>query len=172
MSNTHTTLLLARHGQTIDNERHIMQGQTPGRLNATGRQQAEELAQRLAQTHIDAFVSSDLTRAIDTCAAVAHPRHMPIDTTPLLRERDWGSFTGRYIPDLKDAPWTNDIETNDAMRQRARLFLQYIATHYAGLTVLAVGHGIINKAIQSVFYNKPMNEIAPMQNAEVRTLVL
>jgi hypothetical protein len=38
--------------------------------------------------------------------------------------------------------------------------------------VLAVGHGIINKAIQSVYFNKPMNEVQKMTNAEVRELTL
>ena len=36
----------------------------------------------------------------------------------------------------------------------------------------AVGHGIINKAIQSVYYNRPMKDIEPMQNAEMRILEL
>ena len=45
---THTTLLLTRHGETVDNVNQIMQGQTPGQLTAHGRQQAEEVAQRLA----------------------------------------------------------------------------------------------------------------------------
>lgn len=90
--------------------------------------------------------------------------------TPLLRERDWGSFTGRYIPDLKDAKWTPDIETTDAMRQRANAFLQLIRQRYDGKTVAAVGHGIINKAIQSVFFGKPMQDIEPMKNGEVRVL--
>jgi probable phosphoglycerate mutase len=38
--------------------------------------------------------------------------------------------------------------------------------------VLAVGHGIINKAIQSVYYQKSMSDIQRMSNAEVRTLEL
>ncbi len=44
--------------------------------------------------------------------------------------------------------------------------------NYENKTVLAVGHGIINKAIQSVYHNKPMNEIAVMKNADVRILEL
>ena len=69
-----------------------------------------------------------------------------------------------YLPD--------DIETMEAMKQRASLFLDFIRMHYSGQTVLAVGHGIINKAIQSVFYDKPANQIVPMKNAEVRCLEL
>ncbi|MCI7284462.1 MAG: histidine phosphatase family protein, partial [Prevotella sp.] len=37
-----------------------------------------------------------------------------------------------------------------------------IRRSYPGKTVLAVGHGIINKAIQSVYYDKPTDKIVPM----------
>ena len=87
--------------------------------------------------------------------------------TKLLRERDWGSFTGRYIPDLKDAVWTDDIESLDALRARAAAFLQFVRENYDGKTVLAVGHGIMNKAIRSVHSGTPMNETPRMANAEV-----
>ncbi len=90
----------------------------------------------------------------------------------LLRERDWGSFTGRYIPDLQNEVWPDDIETLDAMKARARQFLDLVRDNYPGKTVLAVGHGIINKAIQSVYLGKPMNEIQKMANCEVRVLEL
>lgn len=165
-----TTLYLARHGETVDNANHIMQGQTQGRLTENGREQARQLADAMTGVHIDAFVSSDLKRAIDTCAIVAEARGGNVVTTPLLRERDWGSFTGRYIPDLKDAVWTDDIESIDALKKRARKFLDYIKANFPSQAVFAVGHGIINKAIQSVYYNKEMKDIPPMQNAEVRKL--
>ena len=175
-----TRLLLIRHGETVDNVNKIMQGQTPGRLTDGGVEQARLLGERLGTRRIDAFVSSDLRRAVDTCIEIAAPhfggdRQAALDAifqTPLLRERDWGSFTGRYIPDLKDARWTDDIETTDAMRQRARQFLDLMRSRYAGKTIAAVGHGIINKAIQSVFFGKPMHEIERMDNAEVRELTL
>ena len=33
-----------------------------------------------------------------------------------------------------------------------------------------MGHGIINKAIQAVFYGKEMREIEKMANAEIRRI--
>ena len=171
-----TRLLLVRHGETVDNVNRIMQGQTPGCLTLHGIEQAEAVARQMASTPIDAFVSSDLKRAYDTCRIIAQPHfdgaEPQIEQTPLLRERDWGDFTGRYIPDLKGEPWPDDIETMDDLKARAARFIEFIRRNYPGKTVLAVGHGIINKAIQSVYYDKPTNKIVPMKNAEVRVLEL
>lgn len=167
-----TKLLLARHGETVDNANKIMQGQTQGQLNGTGIGQAEELAVQMASVAIDAIVASDLHRAVQTAAIVAAPHGLDVVTTPLLRERDWGGFTGRYIPDLKGEVWPDDIETLEALLERARQFLHFIKTRYEGKTVLAVGHGIVNKAIQAVHYGKQMREVERMNNCEVRTLEL
>lgn len=169
-NNDMTTLLLVRHGETVDNVRQIMQGQTQGELTPNGIEQARALAAELKDTPIDVFVSSDLKRAFDTCVILAAAHGVAPDAivqTKLLRERDWGSFTGRYIPDLKDAVWTDDIESLDALRARAAAFLQFVRENYDGKTVLAVGHGIMNKAIRSVHSGTPMNETPRMANAEV-----
>ena len=171
-----TLLYLVRHGETVDNVHRIMQGQTPGQLNENGIRQAEEVADKLKDEAIDAFVSSDLRRSIHTCELIARPHGMPVTTTPLLRERDWGSFTGKYIPELSNlndpSLWPDDIESLDALKRRAKDFMVWLKEQYPGQKVLAVGHGIINKAIQSVYYNKPMNEIKPMSNAEIRMIEL
>ena len=167
-----TTLLLVRHGETIDNVGHIMQGQTQGQLNENGMAQARMLAEQMVGTEIDAFVSSDLKRAYDTCVIIAEPHGKEVVTTPLLRERDWGDFTGKFIPDLTDKPWPPNVESMAMLRQRSADFLAFIRNRFPGQTVLAVGHGIINKVIQSVFYDKPVQEVPRMANAEVRTLLL
>ena len=103
---------------------------------------------------------------------MAEPHGLGVDTTPLLRERDWGSFTGRYIPDLKNVEWPDDVEPLDDLLERARRFLEYIKTRYEGKTVLAVGHGIVNKAIQAVYSGKQMRQVERMTNCEVRRLEL
>lgn len=168
-----TRLLLVRHGETVGNAAQVLQGQLPGELDATGRGQAREVARQLAGERIDAFVASDLWRAVETCRIIAAPHGCPpIVTTPLLRERDWGSFTGKHIPDLKDKEWPDDVESLPHLKGRARDFIAWVRATWPGKTVLAVGHGIINKAIQSVCRHKPMNEIVKMDNAEVRVLLL
>ena len=165
-----TTLYLTRHGETVDNANKVMQGQVQGQLNEVGVRQAEELRDRLSNTHFDAFVASDLKRAIDTARILAAPHGLEVVTTPLLRERDWGAFTGRYIPDLQNVKWPDDVEPLDQLLRRANEFLGFIKTNYGGKQVLAVGHGIVNKAIQAVHYGKQMNEVVRMTNCEVRIL--
>ena len=167
-----TILLLVRHGETVDNVGQIMQGQTQGQLTAQGIRQAEALRDRLAADAIDAVVASDLRRATDTARIVAAPHGLTVVTTPLLRERDWGDFTGRYIPSLKGEPWPQNVEPLEALMERARRLLHDIYNEYPGLTVLAVGHGIVNKAIQAVYHHCTMSQISRMQNAEVRMLLL
>ena len=165
-----TTIFLIRHGETVDNARQIMQGQTQGELNEKGREQARQVAERLAAEQVDAVVASDLHRAVQTAEIISAPHGLPVMTTPLLRERDWGSFTGRFIPDLRGETWPDDIETEEALLTRARTFLIYITTTYPGKRVVAVGHGIINKAILAVYAQCPMREVQRMMNAEVRIL--
>lgn len=165
-----TEIYLVRHGETVDNARQVMQGQTQGELNEKGREQARQVAERLAKEHFDAIVSSDLHRSVQTAEIIAAPHGLPVRTTPLLRERDWGSFTGRFIPDLRHEVWPDDIESEEALLLRAREFLIYITTTWPDSRVVAVGHGIVNKAILAVYAQCAMREVARMMNCEIRVL--
>ena len=167
-----TVVYIVRHGETVDNAAQIMQGQTQGELNETGISQAEELAARIEGMEVDAIVSSDLHRAVQTAEIIAAALGLEVRTTPLLRERDWGDFTGMYIPDLKGLPFPENVETMEQLRQRAANFLDMMRQDYRGKRVIAVGHGIMHKVIQAVFYDKLTREIPRMANAEIRELIL
>lgn len=76
-------LILSRHGETLENQQHILQGQLPGTLSPLGIAQAEKLAEMLQEETIDNIVSSDLARSYNTAVAVARkhgltPRHRPL----------------------------------------------------------------------------------------------
>ena len=167
-----TTLYLVRHGETTDNVAQIMQGQLHGELTPNGIAQMEELAKDLASTHFDAIISSDLRRTYDSAQILANYWKMPVKTTTLLRERDWGDFTGRFIPDLKGLPMPDNVEKMGDLLERAKHFLNWIKENHPNQTILAVGHGIINTAIQAVHYGKLTREIPKMSNAEYRILKL
>ena len=126
------TMYLVRHGQTVENLQRIFQGHLPGMLTEEGRLQAIGLGPQLEDLALDAVVSSDLQRVVDTVKLafgmdvgvmnagvtnadmmdsviadpratdvedmlVWHGRMIPWERTQLLREMDWGSWTGLTI---------------------------------------------------------------------------
>lgn len=169
-----TTLYLTRHGETVDNVAQVLQGCTPGRLTEKGEQQAIELGRRLANEgiHFDALVSSDLARAVHTAQLINESLHLPLTLCPLLRERDFGSFTRVKIDYARSHPVPDDAESVEALFNRAHRFIQYIIDHYPDQTVLAVGHGLFDRCIQAALRGVAIGDIPHMANAEVRRLEL
>ena len=165
-----TKLYLVRHGETEGNIKHILQGQMPGELTSNGIKQAEALRDKFSDVYFDAFISSDLKRAFDTCSIIAEPHDLPVVTTPILRERDWGELTGIPVTDPFASEWPASVETEEEVKERARRFIKYITEHYPGKVVLAVGHGVMNRALQAVHYGRDMKDIARMNNGDIRIL--
>jgi broad specificity phosphatase PhoE len=88
-------LLLLRHGQSEGNEQGRFGGHGPTPLTARGRTQADAAARALAaEGGLTAIWASDLVRAIDTAQPVAALTGLEVKTTPALRERSVGVFTG------------------------------------------------------------------------------
>jgi len=88
------TVLLFRHGETDWNQRGRFQGQTDVPLNATGVGQSRALVRELSDRTIDAVLTSDLSRALETARFVAHSKNAPLIVNPLLREADLGEAEG------------------------------------------------------------------------------
>lgn len=169
------TLYLARHGQTEENLKRIFQGHLPGVLTEEGKRQAAELGETLEGIELDVVVSSDLQRVVDTVRIALGGRSIPWTTTPLLREIDWGSWTGLYLKAVDRNNPPADVETWEMLYRRAGKFLDYIRLNYAEKRVLAVAHGQINRAIQAWLENVPaenMNAIPLMRNGEVREFII
>ncbi len=87
-------ILLIRHGETSWNADRRLQGHLDIPLNAEGERQAAALGQALAKESLDAVISSDLQRALQTAQAVAAPRDMAVIVDKGLRERCFGAFEG------------------------------------------------------------------------------
>lgn len=170
------TLYLARHGQTEQNLAHIFQGQMPGNLTALGRQQAAGLGEQLKAVTFDSLLSSDLARAYDTVEIAFGDRHLPHYTTPLLREIDWGSWTGLAITQERSlAMRPADAESDAQLYERAAHFITYLKELFEGQTVLAVGHGMINRRVIAQIEGLPLErvkEVPLFTNCEYRRLML
>src|SRR4029077_10940659 len=87
-------LVLWRHGQTIWNAERRFQGQSDIPLDETGQAQAERAARLLAALRPDLIVSSDLSRAAGTAAALSRLTGLEVTLDKDLRERSGGSWEG------------------------------------------------------------------------------
>ena len=164
------TLYLARHGQTVENLSRIFQGHLPGTLTEERKKQAMDLGESLRNIALDAVVSSDLQRVVDTVQLAVGDRQLPWQQTTLLREIDWGPWTGLPVGsvDLSNPP--AGVETRQMMYDRAGAFLDYLWQHYDGKRVLVVAHGQINRCLEARITGVPLEELRTvplMKNAEL-----
>ena len=142
------SIFLIRHGETALNVARILQpADTP--LSERGVEQAHALARRLAGMGVAAILASDLPRALHTAEIIAATTGARIETTELLRERNFGDWRGQPYdvlpPDrllMADAPPGGESGAQFAARaaQAFALMLQRAAGTRGHLAV--VSHGL------------------------------
>jgi broad specificity phosphatase PhoE len=154
-----TTLLLARHGETDWNRERRWQGHADPPLNDAGREQARELARRLAGVRLEAIYASDLRRAFDTASVVASAHGLEVVASAALREIDVGEWSGLTSAEIEarfPAGWARHNaggdgwdtgETHAAMSERIVGALSGIATTHPDGEVLCVLHGGVIRAL-------------------------
>ena len=139
-----TTLLLVRHGETDWNRELRIQGSSDTDLNETGRAQARELAQELAEERLDAVYSSDLRRARETAELVTAGRGLDVRLDSALRERSFGSWEGltrEQIVERFGEHARHDGESDEQVRERMLEAVRRIAAEHPHEEVLVVSHG-------------------------------
>ena len=126
--------MLWRHGQTVWNAEHRFQGQSDIPLDETGQAQAERAARLLAALHPDLIVSSDLTRAAATAAALARLTGLEVTLDKDLRERHGGCWEGLTDTEIRTrypvehANWTPpDGEPSSVVAERVAGALHRVA---------------------------------------------
>lgn len=174
MFNAQCTITLARHGQTTENVDGILQGQTDGHINETGIRQAEALLDQLNAKDYDLILCSDLGRTHQTADIINRKLQLPLILTPLLRERDWGEYTGRLISTITEHPSTfpKSIENAGQLAKRAHRFLEYILNNYNGKRLLCMGHGYFNRCIQALIEQRTVHDTPRWSNTELRTFFI
>ena len=97
-----------RHAESEANASGIWQGQSESGLTARGYQQVEALSDRLTGVEFEAVISSPLSRARKTAAAVGQP-----DVDPGFLEIDLGSWEGKSWRELA----ATDLSDLEALRR-------------------------------------------------------
>jgi len=89
----------ARHGESVANTGNIISNRDIDHpLTPAGRQQAERLAERLADAGLSVVYSSPVPRALETATIVSRSLDIPLQTADGLREFDCGILEGRSGP--------------------------------------------------------------------------
>ena len=95
-----TQLLFVRHGQTTLSKSDAFCGVIEVPLTTVGRQQAQQVAERLKREHVDALYCSPQGRARETAEPIASTLGVPIQIRKALHEMDFGEWEGRVQADV------------------------------------------------------------------------
>ncbi len=152
-------IFIVRHGETDHNVAGRIQGQEiDDPLNETGRAQARERAEALADESFDVIFSSPLKRARETAEIIAERVNAPVLFRDEIKERAFGKFSGRLFqevnaemgtawnqvastPDDEELKRIYGRETGTDFRERLLAFTEDVKHSYPDKRVLVIAHG-------------------------------
>jgi broad specificity phosphatase PhoE len=150
-----TSILLIRHGETLEIAEHRYPSAQDLSLNERGCAQAAALAGTLQGVGLDAVFTSPSRRARETAAPLATQRQLELYVIPELAEMDFGQLGGRSIEEaahafpeaLKrwlDNPFEVTLPEAEPFLDfvgRVRRVRRQLTRQWSGRTVVAVTHG-------------------------------
>lgn len=101
--NTPTTILLARHGQTMWNLERRRQGQLNSPLTEKGLDDARKVAAQASSWPVDIIVASPLGRAFQTATIIGTALRVDVQPLDDLMEVHHGEYAGFTDAELDDA---------------------------------------------------------------------
>jgi len=162
-------LYIARHGETEENARGILQGRTPGNLNETGIEQARLLGGALRNKDITAIHSSDLDRALDTAIIVSDLIGAVLVPESSLRERNLGSIEGKSWDEYFTAQKNSGLshleykpeggESILDVQKRVQPILFDLTNGHQRGNILIMGHGGLNTILLDMLLPMSLVEI-------------
>jgi probable phosphoglycerate mutase len=157
-----TQLIAIRHGQTDWNAQLRVQGHADIGLNELGHAQAERLRAALRDEPLQAVYSSDLSRARQTAAPLAHALGLTVGLEPALRERAFGEYEGYTYAEIESlwpegaSAWRRRDpgfappgggETLASFHQRCVQAALQLASGHPGQVIAIVAHGGVLDAL-------------------------
>ncbi|MFD1663462.1 histidine phosphatase family protein [Streptomyces caeni] len=167
-----TTLLLARHGQTVWHAENRYAGVSDVALTGTGRAQAEALGRWAAAHPVDAVWTSTLSRAIATAEPACRVLSLTPRREPGLCECSFGALEGRTLAEFaaedpeRAAAFLADpaahplpgAEDPRAAAARGADALRRIAAAHPGGRVLVVAHSTLLRLALCTLLSIPPGE--------------
>ena len=164
-------LLLVRHGETEENTKDLIQGQSvQGNLNEKGVKQAKKISDSLRDFKIDFIYSSDLKRALESSKIILknHPESL-FKLMKQVRERNFGDFEGkteeevdfenikmRYQKGFEAPPRGEGLRE---FYKRVRGFFEFLKTKHSNDCVLIVSHKNFIRTLIGIVNGKKPEEV-------------
>lgn len=167
-----TTVILIRHGETLWNREHRIQGHLDSPLTAEGIAQAEACGKRLQAESFDFVVASDLGRVRHTAHLLLAGRALPVSFDASLRERSFGAAEGRPLAEI-DRRYPGMIgeaglvesaltlpggESRSEFQARVKSAITGLASAHSGQRLLVVTHGGVLRAVYRWLNALPLND--------------
>jgi len=183
-----TTLLLARHGQTVWHAENRYAGVSDVALTDTGRAQAEALGRWAAAHPVDAIWTSLVSRAIATAGPACRALGLTPHREPDLRECDFGEVEGHTLAEFADRdpgaaeafradPVAHPFpgaEDPKAAADRGAAAVHRIAAAHDGERVLVVAHNTLLRLVLCSLLSIPLADyrrvFPQLRNAAVSEL--
>jgi probable phosphomutase (TIGR03848 family) len=148
-----TLVLFVRHGLTPTTG-DVLPGRARGlRLSEQGREQAEQVARRLATVRkVAAVYASPLERTRETAKPIARMLGLPVRVERGLLECDFGAWTGRQLKELRRLPEWRVVQRHPSgfrfpggesfleMQTRMVATVQRLVAAHPGEAIVAVSH--------------------------------
>lgn len=183
-------ILLIRHGQSEPylpgTPFPLVEGHADPALTPRGHDQARRLADRLADTPIDAIYVTTLRRTAQTAAPLAGRLGLPVTVEPELREVHLGDWEGgeyrqrvaerdpvvRQVFEAERWEVIPGAETSASLASRVRASIARLADAHAGHRVAVFTHGgVIGQALALASGSRPFAFLSADNGSISRLLV-
>lgn len=168
-----TTFYLVRHGETVWNKEHRLQGWLDSPLSEMGILHAQKLAEQLKDIPFAVAYSSTSDRAKETARYLTAGRTLAIHYEDDLREIFLGNWQGQTIEDImetnrfdyelyKNYPAqfvATHTESFGAVTERAMYTLKNIAKIYPHEHILIVSHAVTIKCIINAILGRGIDQL-------------
>ncbi len=154
-----TELYLIRHGETTlsGGGQYIGSSEIP--LSENGRQQAQQLAEKLKDIYFDVCYCSPMERCRETAQFLAAPHKLDLIPVAALREIDYGDWEGLTLQEMEvTAPeifqaWKYDPgktrapkgESGEDVLTRIQPAFETMLSKHPGQRILLVAHRTVNR---------------------------